>query len=57
VTVPALVVIGDRDTVGPADRLTAALPQARMVVLKGVDHYATTSNFRCQDEVLRFLSE
>lgn len=57
VTMPALVVIGDRDGVGPADRLTAALPQARMVVLKGVDHYATTSNFTCQDEVLRFLSE
>ncbi|MDD2858222.1 MAG: alpha/beta hydrolase [Candidatus Nanopelagicales bacterium] len=57
VTVPALVVIGDRDMVGPADQLTAALPNARMVVLKGVDHYATTSNFTCQDEVLRFLSE
>jgi pimeloyl-ACP methyl ester carboxylesterase len=57
VTVPALVVIGDRDMVGPADAMTAALPDARMVVLKGVDHYATTSNFKCQDEVLRFLSE
>ncbi|MFA7322756.1 MAG: alpha/beta fold hydrolase [Candidatus Nanopelagicales bacterium] len=57
VTVPALVVIGDRDMVGPADALTAALPDARLVVLKGVDHYATTSNFKCQDEVLRFLSE
>ncbi len=57
VTVPALVVIGDRDMVGPADAMTAALPDARLVVLKGVDHYATTSNFKCQDEVLRFLSE
>jgi len=57
VTVPVLVVIGDRDMVGPADAMTAALPDARLVVLKGVDHYATTSNFKCQDEVLRFLSE
>ena len=57
VTVPVLVVIGDRDMVGPADAMTAALPEARLVVLKGVDHYATTSNFKCQDEVLRFLSE
>ena len=57
VTVPTLVMIGDRDMVGPADAMTAALADAKLVVLKGVDHYATTSNFTCQDEVLRFLSE
>jgi len=55
VAVPVLVVLGDRDPVGPADRLVGALPQGRLVTLRGVDHFATTSSFQCQDEVLRFL--
>ena len=56
-TMPTLVVIGERDMVGPVDEMVAALPNARSLVLKGVDHFSTTSNFNCQDAVLRFLSE
>ncbi|MDO9485610.1 MAG: alpha/beta hydrolase [Actinomycetota bacterium] len=56
-TMPTLVVIGERDMVGPVDDMVAALPNAKAVVLKGVDHFSTTSNFNCQDAVLRFLSE
>ena len=56
-TMPTLVVIGERDMVGPVDEMVAALPNARAIVLKGVDHFSTTSNFNCQDAVLRFLSE
>ena len=56
-TMPTLVVIGERDMVGPVDDMVAALPNARAIVLKGVDHFSTTSNFNCQDAVLRFLSE
>ena len=53
---PTLVVLGDRDPVGPADRLAAALPDARVAVLPGVDHMATSTNVRCQEQVARFLA-
>jgi pimeloyl-ACP methyl ester carboxylesterase len=56
VTCPTLIVVGDRDPVGPADRLTAAFPDARGFVLRGVDHMATTTDVRCQDQVARFLA-
>lgn len=53
---PVLVIIGDRDFVGPADALVAALRNAKLVVLRGVDHFGTTSDPRCIDAVLRFLA-
>ncbi|MEU6041398.1 alpha/beta hydrolase [Actinomadura sp. NPDC047616] len=60
-TVPALVVVGDRDTVtGPAESgaIAAALPHARLEVLAGAGHVA---NQQRPDEfnrvVLRFLRE
>ncbi|MCW2638231.1 MAG: alpha/beta hydrolase fold protein [Dactylosporangium sp.] len=52
---PVLVVLGDRDLVGPPDRLLAALPDAHLVTLRGVDHFGTPSDHRCLDAVLRFL--
>lgn len=55
VTCPVLVVIGDRDFSGPADRLAAALPDAELVVLRGVDHFATPRDFTCIDRSLAFL--
>ena len=54
---PVLVVIGERDFAGPADRLAAALPDAKLLVLKGVDHFATPSDFTAMDHVVRFLAE
>jgi pimeloyl-ACP methyl ester carboxylesterase len=57
ITCPVLVVIGDEDFGGPADGLVAALPQARSVVLRGTDHFTTTSDYRCMDAVLSFLDE
>ena len=54
---PVLVVLGDRDAAGPATGLCAALPDARLAELRGVDHMATTSDYRCQDRVLRFLAD
>jgi pimeloyl-ACP methyl ester carboxylesterase len=56
VTCPTLIVVGERDAVGPADRLAAAFPDARAVVLPGVDHMATTTDVRCQERVSRFLA-
>jgi pimeloyl-ACP methyl ester carboxylesterase len=55
ITVPTLVVIGDRDFAAPADGLVAALPDSELVVLRGVDHFATPSDYHCIDAVLKFL--
>ena len=49
---PILVVLGRRDPAGPADRLLAALPSASLVVLAGVDHFATPSHFEAIDATL-----
>jgi pimeloyl-ACP methyl ester carboxylesterase len=56
VTCPTLIVVGERDPIGPADRLAAAFGNGRAVVLPGVDHMATTTDVRCQDRVARFLA-
>jgi pimeloyl-ACP methyl ester carboxylesterase len=52
---PVLVCLGDRDFAGPADPLVAALPDARLVTLKGVDHFATPESFAFIDAALEFL--
>jgi pimeloyl-ACP methyl ester carboxylesterase len=52
---PVLVVIGDRDFAGPADQLAGALPNARLVVLRNTDHFATPESFGFIDAVLEFL--
>ncbi len=52
---PVLVVLGERDPAGPADRLLAALPSASLVSLAGVDHFATPSDFGAIDAAVRFL--
>jgi pimeloyl-ACP methyl ester carboxylesterase len=52
---PVLVVLGDRDFAGSADRLVAVLPDAELVTLRGVDHFGTTADHRCLTAVLRFL--
>jgi len=55
VTVPTLVVLGDRDFVAPADPLVDALPDATFVSLPGVDHFATPKAFGFIDAALEFL--
>jgi len=52
---PVLLVLGDRDFVGPADRLLGALASAELVTLRGVDHFATPADFGAIDAVVRFL--
>ena len=52
---PVLVVLGDADFIGGADRLMAALPHAELVTLRGVDHFATASDFGAIDAVVRFM--
>lgn len=55
VTNPTLLVVGDKDFVGSADSLVAALPDARLKVLRGVDHFGTPQNFGFIDAALAFL--
>lgn len=55
VAVPTLVVVGDKDFAFPADQLVEALPHARLVVLRGVDHFATPKSFDFIDAALEFL--
>lgn len=55
VTNPVLVVLGDQDFAGPADRLVAALPDARLVTLKKMDHFGTPKDFTFIDEALGFI--
>jgi pimeloyl-ACP methyl ester carboxylesterase len=55
VTCPTLVIIGDRDFAGPAEPLVAALPDARLRVLPGIDHFRVTSEFTCIDAALEFI--
>lgn len=57
VTVPVLLVLGDRDFAGPADRLVAALPQARLVTLAGADHFGTPKDFRFIEATVDFLRD
>jgi pimeloyl-ACP methyl ester carboxylesterase len=55
VTCPTLVIIGDRDFAGPGEPLVDALPDARLRVLPGIDHFRATSEFACIDAVLEFI--
>ena len=54
-TLPVLVVIGGADLAGPADPLVDALPDATLVVLPGVDHFATPKNFGFIEAALDFI--
>jgi pimeloyl-ACP methyl ester carboxylesterase len=55
VACPVLVVLGDRDFAGPAGPLVDALPNASLVTLRNVDHFATPKDFGCIDAALDFL--
>ncbi|HEV7686266.1 MAG TPA: alpha/beta hydrolase, partial [Acidimicrobiia bacterium] len=57
VTASVLVVVGERDFAGPGDPLVNALPDARLVVLPGADHFSTPKDFGAIDATLRFLDE
>lgn len=57
ITSPVLVVLGDRDFVGSPDRLLGALPDARLVMLKGVEHFATPRDFAFWDATIDFLAD
>lgn len=55
VTMPVLVVLGDKDFAGPAAPLVDSLADARHVELRNTDHFATPRSMDCLDAVLGFL--
>jgi pimeloyl-ACP methyl ester carboxylesterase len=55
VDLPVLVIIGDKDFAGPGEPLVDALPNASLVTLRNVDHFATPKDFGCIDAALDFL--
>ena len=54
---PALLIIGERDHLGPADQLAASLPDSELVTLPRIDHFATTSRLEAIMATLRFLAD
>ncbi|MDV6230561.1 alpha/beta fold hydrolase [Rhodococcus cercidiphylli] len=50
-----LVILGDRDDVGPADTLVSSLRRAELVTLAGTDHFATSADYRALAAVADFL--
>ena len=57
VTVPVLVVLGDKDFAGPADKLMAALPDAKLETLTGADHFGTPKDFRFIEAAMKFIRD
>jgi pimeloyl-ACP methyl ester carboxylesterase len=57
ITSPVLLVLGERDFAAPAGRLLSLLPDATLVTLPRIDHFATTSDFGCIEAVTRFLTQ
>lgn len=55
VACPVLVVIGENDFAGPGEPLADALPDARLLTVPGLDHFATPKDFRVLDAALEFL--
>jgi pimeloyl-ACP methyl ester carboxylesterase len=52
---PIRVVLGDHDFAGPGEPLVELLPQAELVTLRNVDHFATPKDFGTIDAALDFL--
>ena len=55
IDVPVLVVLGERDFAGPAEKLVATLPDARLLVLPRTDHFGTPKDFRFVQAALDFV--
>jgi pimeloyl-ACP methyl ester carboxylesterase len=56
VTASVLVVLGERDMHPTAGALVAAIPNATLVTLPGVDHFATPGDFGAIDAAIGFLA-
>ena len=56
-TVPVLIVVGDKDTItGPPPLLAQAIPGGRVVIIPGRDHMTTVGDKTYKSAVLEFLA-
>jgi pimeloyl-ACP methyl ester carboxylesterase len=53
---PVLLILGEQDFVGSAEKLVSVLPNAQLRVVPGVDHFATPKTFDAIDATVRFLT-
>ncbi|HWK76306.1 alpha/beta fold hydrolase [Microbacterium sp.] len=53
---PVLIVLGERDTVGPTDAIISALPRASATTLPRVDHYRTPDAPAAMSAVMDFVA-
>jgi pimeloyl-ACP methyl ester carboxylesterase len=56
ISCPTLVIIGERDWLGPADRVMASLPDGRLATLRRADHFGTATHVEAILATLRFLA-
>jgi pimeloyl-ACP methyl ester carboxylesterase len=54
---PTLVIMGERDHLGPASQITSSLPESRLVTLPQTDHFATPGHVEAILATLRFLAD
>jgi pimeloyl-ACP methyl ester carboxylesterase len=54
---PTMVIIGERDHLGPARQLAASLPDSELVTLPRIDHFGTTGRMEAIMAALRFLAD
>ena len=55
VRVPCLIIIGSDDFAGPAEPLAEMLPDAKVKVLPGIDHFGLPKQFSFIDAALEFI--
>jgi pimeloyl-ACP methyl ester carboxylesterase len=53
---PTLVIIGERDHLGPAAQVAGSVPGAQLITLPRTDHFATPSHVEAILGALRFLA-
>lgn len=53
---PTLVIIGERDHLGPATQVAGSVPGAQLTTLPRTDHFATPSHIEAILAALRFLA-
>jgi pimeloyl-ACP methyl ester carboxylesterase len=56
ISCPTLVILGERDWLGPATRVMASLPDGRLVTLPRADHFGTATHVEAILGTLRFLA-
>lgn len=55
-TLPVLLIVGESESANPPTRLAQALPDQRLIVIPGRDHFSVPSDFATIEAALEFVS-